>query len=860
MMFADLGGSTGFGERNDPETAREVMARYHALMLAAVEQHGGVVAKFIGDGVMAVWGVPEIAEDDAARAIAAGALMQEAFVGFADDLAGRLGEQLTLRIGINTGEVVIAAGDSDMVGDALNVAARLEKACDPGRVVVGEETWRLTRGALAYEPLGEVTVAGRAEPVAIFRLAGSTSLIEEASTPFVGRDPELARLRAVFDAAVATRSARFATVLGAPGLGKTRLARQFIASLGADAQSLEMRCDRAGEATFAPIVDLLRTAADLGDGVDPDASRSAVGVVLQRAGVDRDLERATDAVSSLLGTGPTRSVEESFWAVRRLVEALANDRPVVLVIDDIQWAEPLLLDLLDHLTEWVTGAPLLLVALARPELRASRPAMTETGRGVAAVVALDGLDSGATAQLAGLLLGTDQLPVEIIERLPASTDGNPLFVRELVRMLVDDRIIERHGDEWRLAIDADAIEVPPTIQSLLAARVERLPADERAVLERASIIGSEFNLGALRHLVEPADQQALPGLLERLRRKELVEPTGAWWGNEPVHRFHHVLIRDATYRRQLKATRAELHERVGRWTDDMSAGVIGEHEAAIAYHFEQAHNLRQQLGPLDDRGRALGRRAAELLTTAARRALDREDLSAAGGLAVRAVALCSSDDGVAVPALLIGCEAVLASGDARTATPLVDDLATRSAGDARLGAWADSFRAEMLVLTDPDQLAVAEGLATEAAAVLHEIGDLAGAGKAHVVRSMVLARLGRVGESEHDLDAALLAARAVDNHRRVTAVLGAAPAAALWGPSPLARVGGRCVDVVRLLRMTTPSPSVEAASMRTRPCSRPWWATSTSPARSWPDLAGPSRTSVCSTGSSKPTCTPALSR
>ena len=243
--------------------------------------------------------------------------------------------------------------------------------------------------------------------------------------------------------------------------------------------------------------------------------------------------------------------------------------------------------------------------------------LTEPGRRVADVLALDGLDAAATADLAAGLLGS-ALPRELVERLPTSTDGNPLFVRELVRMLVDDAVIRRRDDgAWELAIDAEAIEVPPTIQSLLATRVERLPAEELRVLELASVVGAEFSVGALRELA--GDDIAVPPVLERLRRKELVEPTGSYLGDDPLHRFHHVLIRDAAYRRLLKTTRAELHRRVGQWTDSIAADLVGEQETAIAFHYEQAHRYRMELGTADDETDRLGRRAAELLGVAARR-------------------------------------------------------------------------------------------------------------------------------------------------------------------------------------------------------------------------------------------------
>ena len=814
VLFADLGGSTSFGERTDAELAREVMARYHAILQDVIDAHAGTVAKFMGDGMMATFGIPEIAEDDARRAVNAGGALQQRFEAFAVDVDRQYGETLTLRVGINTGEVVIASGDADLIGDALNVAARLEKACRPGHVLVGEETWRLTRGDFGYESLGEVTVAGRTQPVAIHELAPEAETASESTAPFVGRDAEMGRLVGVFDDARATATARLATVLGSPGVGKTRLSRELCARVAeiAGAQTVEIRCDRAGEATFAPIAQLIREATGLSDDADADAARAAIGSLLPET--ESEHARIADVLAGLVGAAPTRSVEETFWAIRRLVESVAANQPLVVVIDDIQWAEPLFLDLLEHLAEWVSGVAFVLLCLARPELREVRPSLVEPGRRVADVLALDGLDSAATEALAAGLLGTDRLPPGLVERLPASTDGNPLFVRELVRMLVDDEVIRRAGDgEWELAIDAEAVEVPPTIQSLLAARVERLPANEREVLEYASVVGAEFSLGALRALA--GDRVPLTSVLEGMRRKELVEPTGTYWGDEPVHRFHHVLIRDATYRRLLKTTRAQLHERVAMWTDRTAANLIGEHEAVVAFHYEQAYRYRAELGSLDDHVHDLGRRGAELLSTASQRALGRDDLAAAGALAKRALDLLpASDTATRAEMLLVGCECLLASGDGVAARPLVEELSRSAGGDRSLGAWAACFEAQLIFLMEPEGLLAADETVSAAATTFTELGDGAGEAKAHQVRAGLLARLGRVGDAELELDLALAAARSVDDRRRVTAVLGAAPDAALFGPSPVARAGGRCLDVVRLLRITTASPSVEATSNR----------------------------------------------
>ena len=264
VLFADLGGSTSFGERTDAELAREVMARYHAILQAVIDAHGGTVAKFMGDGMMATFGIPEIAEDDATRAVHAGTELQRRFQEFAADVADRHGETLTLRVGINTGEVVIADGDADLIGDALNVAARLEKACRPGQVLVGEETWRISRGEFGYEALGEVTVSGRARPVTIYEVAETETATAEPVAPFVGRALEMQRLQTAFDRAASSRTAMLVTVLGSPGLGKTRLSRELAHRLGSEASAttFEIRCDREGDATFAPIAQLLREAAD----------------------------------------------------------------------------------------------------------------------------------------------------------------------------------------------------------------------------------------------------------------------------------------------------------------------------------------------------------------------------------------------------------------------------------------------------------------------------------------------------------------------------------------------------------------------------------------------------------------------
>ncbi|HTI78683.1 MAG TPA: AAA family ATPase, partial [Mycobacterium sp.] len=792
VMFADLAGSTSFEEKVDAETAREVIGRYHELLRSTAQRHRAGVTKYIGDGFMAVWGVPEIGADDAAHAVDAGVELQERFVDLAARVAQRHGVELALRVAVNTGEVVVGAGDADLVGDALNVGARLEAECPRGRVVVGEETWRSTRGRHGYEALGEVQVKGRTAPVAVYQWLGRQS--ESADTaPFVGRTDELRRLTAVLDDAVAARAARMVTVIGDPGVGKSRLAAEFTASR-AGALVIEVRCDVEGTVALAPVVEVLRARE-----LENDIPAS----IPERDRLLRDLNG--------LVTGVPGSVEENFWALRRFVEVLASEGPVLFILDDIQWADTLLLDFIEHLVEWVQEVPVVVLALARPELREMRPDLVTVSRWVSAAVHLDGLDAGATAELAAKVLGATALPDELLRRLPSSTGGNPLFVRELIGMLAHDGVLVEQPSGWRLTIDVDAITIPPTIHALLASRLERLDAADRRVLEIASVVGSDFSPGAVGALSGSSAAGVMLSL-SRLRRLELAQPSGAYVGDEPVWRFHHVLIRDVAYRRLLKSDRADLHERLADWVEAGEASAAFDADETIARHLEAAHTYRLELGTVDEHTRDLALRSARRYAASARRALDRDELVSAGTQAARGAALAAEDDAAHAELLLIGCEAFLSAGDVAAGAPLVDEL-DRIAGDA-LAPWATCYRCQLVVYTDPERLLDVDDRLQSAIDEFGRRNDSAGLAKAHRVRAGARARLGRIGDCEVDLFEALIAARRSGDHRQITAALGAAPGAALWGPSPVPKAGGRCLDVVRMQRMTTAAPSLEATSLR----------------------------------------------
>jgi class 3 adenylate cyclase/tetratricopeptide (TPR) repeat protein len=812
ILFADLAGSTSLHERLDSESVRRIMERYYAALRAVVDAHDGTLVKLMGDGVMAAFGVPNVREDDARRAVQCAMAMHDAFEG----LTGELGERgigIGLRVAVNSGEVVVRDDDHDIVGDPVNVAARLQQEVAEGGVIIGEATRRLVVDHVTLEPVGALVLKGRSEPVRAYRVVSTAAPSTRRSTTFVGRDVELRRLVDRYDGAVRGRRAELAVVLGSPGLGKSRLLDEVVRHVAADATVIAASCVR-GAATFAPLVEPLRALLGIDDKSSGDSSpaRASIEDVVGADVADR--EQIVDGILALLSGAPGKP-EETFFVVRRLVTVLATHRPVVVVLDDLHWAEPLLLDLTEHLAEWTRDVALLVLVAARPELRDVRSALAVPGRLVGEVVALDGLDAGAAARLAADVVGTDELPAGVAGHVLATSEGNPLFLGELVRMLVDDGVLRRDGTRWTAAVDLAELELPPTISALLSARIERLRPDERTVVECAAVIGRQFSRAALDALLAPELRAELDSQIEALRRAELIEPDPSWFLGEPMLRFHHVLIREAAYQRLLRETRADLHVRFADWLASV-VGEAAEHDEMLGLHLEAAHEHRRELGVTGAEQRALGERAADHLAAAGRRALERDDVAAAASLLGRAVHCLDPGDERRAELALDWSEALLGAGDVDHVGRALDELDRWTATSPRLAAWHACFLAQRAVLTDPQSLhETAERMAT-AATELAASGDDAGEAKASFVRALALSRLGEFGGAEVALDRALVAARRVGDWRRANAVLAGAPIAHLWGPRPVIRASGNCLDVVRVLRITAGSPAVEAVALRSQ--------------------------------------------
>ena len=378
IVFCDVTGSTALGEQLDPESLRDVQSRYFDAMRAAIERHGGTVEKYIGDAVMAVFGIPVLHEDDALRAARAAADMREALAALNKELERDRGVAIQVRIGVNTGEVVAGDpgdGKAFVTGDAVNVAARLEQHAEPGQVLLGEATYRLLRDAVDAEPVEPLELKGKAERVPAWSLLGvrevTSAVPRRLDSPMVGRERPLAQLRQAFDAAEGDDACQLFTLLGSAGVGKSRLVEEFLSTIGGGAEVLRGRCLPYGEGiTYFPVVEAIKQAAGLADFDLPDVVESKVCSVLEG---DEHQELVCRHVSQLMGVAEAAAGEETFWAIRRFFEASARERPLVLVFDDIHWGEPTFLDLVEHIADWSRGSPILLLCMARSDLLDVRP-------------------------------------------------------------------------------------------------------------------------------------------------------------------------------------------------------------------------------------------------------------------------------------------------------------------------------------------------------------------------------------------------------------------------------------------------------------------------------------------------------
>jgi class 3 adenylate cyclase/tetratricopeptide (TPR) repeat protein len=762
IVFADISGSTRLGEELDAEALRRVMERYFGDMRSVLEQHGGTVEKFIGDAVMAVFGIPAAHEDDALRAVRAAVEMRARLAELNSELTHERGVMLAVRTGINTGEVVAgdpAGGQFYATGDAVNVAARLEQVADPGEILLGAETYQLVRDAVRVDGVEPLSLKGKAAVVSAYRLVevieGAPGVARRFETRFVGREGQMAHLLRSFEHSVVEGAPVLITVLGAAGLGKTRLAEEFAARVARQAQVLQGRCLSYGEGiTFWPLQEILRSLP-----VRPS-----------------DVPRPEDATS----------VEETFWAYRKLFEAVARERPLLIVVEDIHWAEPTLLDLIEHIVEWTQQAPMMLLCLARPDLLDRRPGWSGER------IELEPLaESEAQTLVRELALGLD---ASVQARAVEVADGNPLFLEQMLALAADETEAES--------------PVPHTIQALLAARLDQLAADERKVLEAASIVGKEFWRRALLHLLGP-DTEVSP-LLQGLIRKRLIQPEQSSFPDEDAFRFGHILIREAAYRMIAKQTRANLHERFADWLEERGT----PYAEIVGYHLEQSVRYQRDLGEPDERSLALGERAAILLEQAGLHALGRGDYGAAANLLERARRLYPLEDARALFLAVPLGESLEATGELEAAETLYEETiaAAKRVGDRRAQWLAHLNNVWLSGQLHPGNWSAEAVRETAAAAVevFRELEDDFGLARAWRLRgSADFAQCRYAAASEADERALFYARRAGDEYAIRDAINSLASSLYL-GPTPVVEAIPRIEETMGEL---ADNPSLKASSL-----------------------------------------------
>ncbi|MFJ5880004.1 ATP-binding protein [Kitasatospora cineracea] len=797
ILFIDLVGSTALAESLDPEPLRTVMDRYYAVCADAIRRHGGTIEKFIGDAVMAAFGVPRSHEDDALRAVRAAEAARRGVRELGAEVARTRGVELDVHIGVGSGEVVVTAasdGDLRVVGDAVNTAARLQSAAAAGETLLGPEVASMVRAHTRLEQLPAIPLRGKAEPVPVWRLLSVEDAPREraaGAVPMIGRDRELDLLRRGFGRTVRDGRCRLVTVLGEPGLGKSRLVREFLAEAGHGATVLVGHCRSYGRGiTYLPVAEMIRSL--------PGGWDRTVAELRNEPGGPRAL-RTLAAVTGAEAGGPAAvvGVEEISWAVRRLFEVLGSRRPLVAVWENVQWAEPTLLELIDDLAGRLREVPVLMLCVARPELLEARPTWGEDRRPDASVIELDRLAADRTGELVDALLRASDAPGAAAVRaepepsrrradhagvrhaVVAGCEGNPLFAE-----LIFDIVVENGPDA----------ALPPSIRAVLGARLDSLPHPERRLLEWAATIGWEFTHGELAVLAavdgSPLDIEAL---LPRVERRRLVQR-----GDGPdTYRFGQVLVRDTAYARTAKARRGRWHSGLAAWLggDGASPAADARPDGRLGHHAEMACLLRREVDPDDPDLPGLATRAARLLTDEGTVALRRKDLPAAAALLERAQNLlpAAATEHPMLALLLADCRLGLGEPDKALATL---DAGARAATPE--GGRVIALQRQLLELRFGTLSRERAAAATEDRAdgfLDARTGDLHWY-VLHQFRAFLRLGEARLGDAEDSLRAALSRARSLGDAYAENRILIGLCELTQWSPTPVEQGLALCAELL----------------------------------------------------------------
>jgi class 3 adenylate cyclase/tetratricopeptide (TPR) repeat protein len=773
ILFADLVNSTALAERLDPESMHNVLNRYSETCAAVLERHGGSAEKFIGDATVGVFGLTDVHEDDALRAVRAAAELREAVARLSEELERASGIELAVKIGINSGEVFVGSGsrrEAFATGDSMYVAARLEQSAGAGEILLGHRTYRLVEANVRAEALEPLAVKGRTTKVRAWRLI--ELLADEPMpvgplTPFVGRARELSEVREVFTRTRAERVCRLCTVAGPAGIGKSRLAQELVEELGDSTTIAVGRCLSYGEGiTYHALIEIVKQLA----GSDPDRH------IAELLGNNEQAELVARRVRVAIGlSDETAPAEETFWAFRRLFEAVARERPLLVVFEDIHWAEPMLLDLLEYLVGFSEGAPIFLLCLTRPDLLEIRPSWLVPHRH-RPVLVLEALSETDARELV-YSIGSDELDQAGTVRIVRTGEGNPLFLEQLVAARAES------GEQDLL---------PPSVQALLAARITSLEPGERTVLERAAVEGRNFMWSSVSALLPEADRPALGQHLMALVRRQLIQPDRPSSAGEDAFRFSHVLIQEAAYGGLPKQMCAELHERLARRLATNPA----EEDEIVGYHLEQAYRCRAQLGLVGSHEQALAREATTRLETAARKALLRGDPAAGSNLLGRSASLLPADDPTRLALLPRLGAALFEAGRLVDADHVLTESIERSASDDLLVSRA-RVEQQLVRLQAEAEGAVdeAQHVADAALRVFKRHDDDLCQCRAWCLKASIAWIIGQVAGADEAWRRAADHARRAGEERELFEILDWRASAALVGPTPVEEAITRCIEI-----------------------------------------------------------------
>jgi class 3 adenylate cyclase/tetratricopeptide (TPR) repeat protein len=610
VVFVDLVGFTARSHDLDPEDVRAALAPYHHLLKREIEGFGGTVEKFIGDAVMAVFGAPVAHEDDAERAVRAALRITEAI----EEFNAEAHLDLSIRAAVNTGEGLVSlyarpqAGEGMVTGDVVNTTSRLQGVAPVNGVVVGEITYRSTKDFIVYEEMEPVSVKGKPGPVQVWRAVSARSrfgvdLETNHTTPFIGRDLDLTTLKTSYQRALRESSLQLVTIVGEPGVGKSRLLAEFASYLDEQEEIVLWRQGRSlpyGEGiTFWALGEIVKAQAGINESDSPDvAAEKLVSATTAVVADESDRAWLQARLAPLVGattvSGRGAEKEESFTAWLRFLEAIATTRPLVLVFEDLHWADAAMLEFLDHLVEWSTGVPLLVVCTARPELYESHQGWGG-GKRNSTTISLSPLSDSETAQLISALMAQAVLPAEVHTALLERAGGNPLYAEEFIRMLSDRGILQRRGR--LLTVDSEAdITMPDNIQALIAARLDTLSAERKALLHDAAVTGKVFWSGAVAALGGRDDREVREGLHE-LARKELVRPArNSSIEGQQEYSFWHSLVRDVAYGQIPRAARGRKHQALAAWLEDIAGDRVSDVAELMVHHYSEALELARAAG------------------------------------------------------------------------------------------------------------------------------------------------------------------------------------------------------------------------------------------------------------------------